>query len=97
MVRTLVAVGTPRLARFELKRRTDQLLELKVEGPDQIGFLAAILSRVSILSLFPSCLEIDTQNSQFRDVIVLRGISGRGPSEAAYQALERMLRTFLVP
>jgi hypothetical protein len=88
--------GTPKLSRFELKRRADQFLVLKVEGPDQIGFLAAILNRVSILSLFPSSLEIDTYKGEIRDAIVLRGISGRGPSDAAYQTLERMLRAFIV-
>jgi hypothetical protein len=86
----------PKLTRFELSRRPDQQLELKLEGPDQIGFLASILGRVSVFALFPSSLEIDTLRGQIRDVIVLRGIGDRGPGDAAYQSLERMLRGFVI-
>ena len=85
----------PRLSHFEIVRRSDQLVELRLEGPDQIGFLASILARVSGLALFPSELEIDTIAGQIKDCIVLRGIADRGPSEAAYQSLDRMLRSFL--
>ena len=87
---------SPKLSRFHILRRADQLIELRVEGPDQIGFLAAILSRVSGLALFPSELEIDTVAGNINDSIVLRGIADRGPSEAAYQSLDRMLKSFIV-
>jgi hypothetical protein len=87
---------TPKLTRFNLLRRADQLIELRVEGPDQLGFLAAILGRVSGLALFPSELEIDTVAGSINDVIVLRGIADRGPSEAAYQSLDRMLKSFII-
>jgi hypothetical protein len=86
---------TPKLSRFEIVRRPDQLIELRLEGPDQIGFLAAILGKVSVLALFPAMLEIDTIAGQIKDCVVLRGIADRGPSEAAYQSLERMLRSFM--
>jgi len=86
----------PKLSHFEIIRRSDLLVELRVEGPDQIGFLASILARVSGLALFPAELEIDTPHGQIKDCIVLRGIADRGPSEAAYQSLDRMLRSFLV-
>lgn len=88
---------TPKLHHFDLRRRADQLIELRVEGPDQIGFLASILARVSGLALFPSMLEIDTIAGRINDCIVLRGIADRGPSEAAYQSLDRMLRSFILP
>ena len=84
----------PKLSRFELSRRPDLLIELRLEGPDQIGFLASVLARVSGLALFPSKLEIDTMAGQIKDCIVLRGIGDRGPSEAAYQSLDRMLKSF---
>lgn len=87
---------TPKLSRFEVLRRPDQLIEVRLEGPDQIGFLAAILARVSGLALFPATLEIDTIAGQIKDCIVLRGIADRGPSEAAFQSLDRMLRSFMV-
>jgi len=86
---------TPKLSRFEILRTPDQLIEVQLEGPDQIGFLAAILARVSGLALFPSRLEIDTVAGRIKDCIVLRGIADRGPSEAAFQSLERMLRSFV--
>jgi hypothetical protein len=41
-------------------------------------------------------LEIDTIAGQIKDCIVLRGIADRGPSEAAYQSLDRMLRSFMI-
>jgi len=88
--------GTPRLTRYELSRRPDKLIEIKLEGPDQVGFLAGMLSRVSLLALFPSFLEIDTLGGQIKDVIVLRGISDKGPGESAYLHLERMLKGFLI-
>ncbi len=87
--------AAPKLSHFEIVRRSDQLVELRLEGPDQIGFLASILARVSGLALFPSELEIDTIAGRIKDCIVLRGIADRGPSEAAYQSLDRMLRSFL--
>jgi hypothetical protein len=86
---------TPKLSRFKLVRRPDQLLDLQLEGPDQIGFLASILGRVSGLALFPSLLEIRTVTGQIKDAIVLRGIGNRPPSEEAYQALGTMLRSFV--
>ena len=86
---------TPKLSRFEVLRRPDQLIEVRLEGPDQIGFLAAILAKVSVLALFPAMLEIDTIAGQIKDCVVLRGIGDRGPSEAAFQSLDRMLRSFM--
>jgi hypothetical protein len=88
-------LAAPKLSRFELSRRPDQLIEIRLEGPDQIGFLASVLARVSGLALFPSKLEIDTTDGKIKDSIVLRGIGDRGPSEAAYQSLNRMLKSFV--
>ncbi|MCE0482975.1 MAG: hypothetical protein LV479_01910 [Methylacidiphilales bacterium] len=87
--------ATPKLSRFELSRRPDQLIEVKLEGPDQMGFLAAVLAKVSGLALFPSALVIDTIAGRISDSVVLRGIADRGPSEAAYQSLDRMLKSFV--
>ncbi len=85
----------PKLSYFEIIRRSDQLIELRLEGPDQIGFLASMLNRVSGLALFPAELEIDTVGGKIKDCIVLRGIADRGPSEAAFQSLDRILRSFM--
>jgi hypothetical protein len=86
----------PKLTRFEITRRPDHLLQVQVEGPDQMGFLATILSRIAILALFPTSIKIDLEEGQFRDAIVLRGFGDQGPSETASKTLDRMLRTFLL-
>jgi hypothetical protein len=88
--------ATPKLTHFDLLRRPDNLVEVRLEGPDQIGFLASILARFSGLALFPAMLEIDTVAGRIADCIVLRGIADRGPSDAALQSLDRMLRSFLI-
>jgi len=90
-------LAPPKLTHFEVLRRPDQLIEVRLEGPDQIGFLASILARVSGLALFPSTLEIDSIAGRIKDCLVLRGIADRGPSEAALQSLDRMLRSFITP
>jgi hypothetical protein len=87
---------TPKISRYKLTRRPDQLVDLHLEGPDQIGFLASALGRISGLALFPSLLEIRTVAGQIKDYFVLRGIGNRPPSEEAYKALGTMLRGFVV-
>jgi hypothetical protein len=86
----------PKLSAFEVVRRSDDQLEVTLEGPDQIGFLASILGRVSGLALFPSSLEIETPSGNIRDLIVFRGIADKVPSEEALKTLERMLKRFLI-
>jgi hypothetical protein len=87
---------TPKLSRFKLERRPDQYLDLRLEGPDQIGFLASVLGKVSAMALFPSSLEIRTVAGQIKDYLILSGIADRPPTESAYQALGTMLRRFVV-
>lgn len=89
-------LGTPKLSRFSLARTADQFLDLRLEGPDQIGFLAAILGRVSGAALFPTTLQIRTVTGQIRDSLILTGIGGRPPSQTAEQILSTMLRSFVV-
>jgi hypothetical protein len=85
----------PRLTKYDIRRRHDQLIELDVHGPDQMGFLASILSRVSVLALFPANLEIRTVSGRIHDTITLRGIGDRGPSEAAYTSLNTLIKSFV--
>jgi hypothetical protein len=87
---------TPKLTRFKLERRPDNYLDLRLEGPDQIGFLASILGKVSGLALFPSTLEVRTVAGQIKDYLILAGIADRPPSDSAYQALGNVLRSFVV-
>jgi hypothetical protein len=80
------------LTRFRLSRRTDQQLELVLEGPDQIGFLGRILMRLSLLAQFPSEMDINTVAGQIKDRIILHGIGGKGPAEVAKNSLDGMLK-----
>lgn len=80
------------LTGFRVTRRDDQQLELELEGPDQIGFLGRILMRLSLLALFPSSMVINTVGGQIKDRIILHGIGGKGPAEAAKVSLEGTLR-----
>jgi hypothetical protein len=80
------------LTGFRVSRREDQQLELELEGPDQIGFLGRILMRLSLLALFPSSMVINTVGGQIKDRIILHGIGGKGPAEAAKVSLEGTLK-----
>lgn len=82
----------PQVSQFLITRRRDQQIELLVEGPDQIGFLSRLLTKVSVLGLFPSELEINTVAGQIRDRLVLRGITAMGPTRTVQSALEAVFR-----
>lgn len=85
----------PRLSRFETRRTRDNSLEMTLEGPDQIGFLGRLLSRVSLLTLFPIQIEINTVSGAIRDRIVMRGIGGVAPAETSDAALQNLLRSLV--
>lgn len=82
----------PRLSRFEVLRLRDGALQMILEGPDQIGFLGRLLSRVSLLTLFPIDIEINTDAGTIRDRIVMRGIGGSAPVATTEEALATLLR-----
>jgi hypothetical protein len=87
---------TPKLSGFKLDRRTDQLLDLRLEGPDQIGFLASVLGKMSGFALFPSSMEIRTVAGKIHDSLILRGIGERPPSDSAQQSFTKVLSSFVV-
>ena len=87
---------TPKLSGFQLDRRPDQLLDLRLDGPDQIGFLASILGKMSGFALFPSSLEIRTVAGKIQDSFILRGIGERPPSDSAKESFTKVLREFVV-
>ncbi|MCW2543697.1 MAG: hypothetical protein JWM40_1249 [Frankiales bacterium] len=82
---------TPRLSSYAIARRTDGQLELKVTAPDSLGFLGRLLSRISLLTLLPSGLEISTVKGDISDVFVLTGIGTAGVNDEVAGALEAML------
>ena len=94
---TALAFAPPTLSQFQITRRTDQSLEVLLHGPDQIGFLGRILSKLALFMLFPTELEIDTVAGRIQDRIVFRSLGGMPPSELAEKSLETMLREFVAP
>ena len=94
---TPLASAPPTLSHFLVTRRSDQSLEVVLQGPDQIGFLGNILAKLSMLTLFPTELEIDTVAGQIRDRIVFLGIGGMPPNESIEKSLETMLQGLVAP
>jgi hypothetical protein len=86
----------PRLSKFEIVRRRDEALEVRLEGPDQIGFLGRFLGRVSLLTLFPCDIEIATMANIMRDRIAFNGIGGQRPADEVQQLLQTMLNGMTV-
>lgn len=86
-------VEPPRLSQFSVARSADESLELRIEGPDQVGFLARLLRRVSGTMLLPTAIEIATDGGRIRDCFVLRGPTGGPPDEGDRQALESLLES----
>jgi hypothetical protein len=84
---------SPILSQFQIARRADQSLEVWLHGPDQIGFLGRVLSRLSLIMLFPIEIEINTVAGQIRDYIVFRGIGGMAPNDDAKKSLEILLKS----
>lgn len=83
----------PRLTSYTLARRADRDLELGVEAPDERGFLGRLLSRVSLLTLLPVAVEIDTRGGRVSDRFVLSGIGSSKPGAEVQEALATMLET----
>jgi hypothetical protein len=92
-----LASAPPTLSHFQITRRSDQSLEVLLQGPDQIGFLGGILTKLSMLTLFPIELEIDTVAGQIRDRIVFLGIGGMPPNESIENSLGAMLQDLIAP
>lgn len=90
------ATLAPQLTQFDIARRPDGSLEVRVQGPDQIGFLGRFLGRLSLVMLFPVEIEIRTVMGQIHDRVVLRGIGGTAPDEAASGALKTFLHSFCI-
>lgn len=90
-----IDMQNPVLTKYEILRRADQSLEVRLEGPDQLGFLSRLLGRFSLLMLFPTEIEIRTVGGQVRDRLVFRGMGGTPPDETARVSLDTMLRGFV--
>jgi hypothetical protein len=76
-----------RLERFQIERTAAGALELRLNGPDEVGFLAAVLDRCEFLGLFPERLKVTTQQGMINDILWLRGVANNAPSAEAERAL----------
>jgi hypothetical protein len=90
-----IDVQNPKLNRYEVFRRPDLALEVRLEGPDQIGFLSRLLGRFSLLMLFPAEIEINTVAGVIRDRVVFKGLGGTVLDDNARTALDTLLRGFV--
>lgn len=88
--------ASPRLTSFEARRLADRRLEVEVCGPDELGFLGRLLSRVSLLTLLPAELHISTVRGEVRDRLVLVGIGSGTPGDDVLDALRRLLSGLVV-
>jgi hypothetical protein len=86
--------ATPlRLIDFSVASTDDRggCLELGVTALDTVGFLAALLRRLSYFSLFPIEMRLETRGDRIDDRLWLRGAGDRAPSARAQEALRRAL------
>lgn len=82
--------GTPRLTSFELAQRPHGL-EVRLSGPDQIGFLGRLLRKIALLGLFPVEIEINTVAGRIEDRVVFRTIGGTTVDDKVRTMLESMM------
>jgi hypothetical protein len=82
---------SPVLTGHSVSRRADGRVELSLEAPDELGFLGRLLSRVSLLTLLPTEVEIATVGGRISDRFVLSGIGSTPPSDEVLDALRAML------
>ena len=68
-----------------------------VEGTDQLGFLATLLTRLAKVALFPVELRIATISGRVSDRLWLRCPGGRAPDADALSAVTLALRPMLRP
>jgi hypothetical protein len=81
----------PRLSSFNIAQHPKGL-EVRLNGPDQIGFLGRMLRRIALLGLFPTEIEIDTVSGAIHDRIVFRTIGGAKVSQSVQSQLQNLLQ-----
>lgn len=80
---------------FGEPERNNGALYIEIKAPDQLGFLGAVLNRLSFYSLFPEAMIIETTNGRIFDRFWIKGIGGSAPSATAMDTLKRKLASFL--
>ena len=75
--------------------RNNGALYIEIKAPDQLGFLGAVLNRLSFYSLFPEAMVIETTNGRIFDRFWVKGIGGSAPSATAMDTLKRKFTSYL--
>jgi UTP:GlnB (protein PII) uridylyltransferase len=82
-----------KLTSFTLTPLADGRLEVRVNAPDQPGFLSRLVRTMALVSLFPREFDIDTPGGRINDRFVVSGAGG-AVSPTAVKALEKMLTEY---
>lgn len=86
--------ATPlRLLDFSVEWAPDRggCLMLSVCAQDTVGFLAALLRRLSFFALFPVEMRLETRSGRVDDVLWMRSSGDRAPLARTREALRRAL------
>jgi hypothetical protein len=70
-------------------------LYLEVKAKDQLGFLAALLSRCTFYTLFPEAMIIETLDGKIFDRFWIKGMAGQVPSDVTTKMLRQKLEGYL--
>ena len=70
------------LQTFELSRSSERanVLTLRIQAPDCVGFLASLLAHLAGFVLFPEEIRIDTHHHEARDTLWLSTVGGMSPA-----------------
>lgn len=87
-------VSNLELEHFELSRSAERanVLSLRIQARDKVGFLASLLAHLAGFVLFPEEIRIDTHQNQARDALWLSAVGGMNPAPEIERALEASLR-----
>lgn len=67
----------------------------EIFADDSVGFLAAVLNKFSLFSLYPREFRIDTVNNSISDSFLLYGIGGSKPSQSSVVSLGKSLQLLM--
>ena len=87
-------VSNLELQTFELSRSTERsnVLALRIQARDRVGFLASLLAHLAGFVLFPEEIRIDTHHNEARDALWLSTVGGMSPAPEIEGALRASLR-----
>jgi UTP:GlnB (protein PII) uridylyltransferase len=87
-------VSNLELEAFELSRSAERanVLSLRIQARDRVGFLASLLAHLAGFVLFPEEIRIDTHHQLANDALWLSAVGGMSPAPEIERALRASLR-----